>query len=577
MRAVAFRILAVITDYPRPITRILGTGDVSAADHTEGIEALRAEGTGRLSRSTRRLLEALFDVPFYLRTYPDVRDSGVDPIRHYLDRGWREGRDPSSTFSTVGYLDQNPDVRAAGLCPLFHYVSWGITEGRVPRPAAVQTARQSSLELARQVINSAASSRDRVKPWQVPQPLQPLEPAALKEALAACATDKHVGIVFVLSHDDYASIPGGVQNVIAAEERAFIDKGWAYLHICPAQPLPVLADPMPESDAFVWLRLNGQRLGAVTVLELAQALNGAVFGDGRRLMVLHHLMGFAPEHVARIADVFTPDETIAWIHDFFTLCPSYALLRNNVVFCGGPSPESQACTICAYGGAERKRHVERVRRLFERLKPTVMAPSVTALRFWTRRGQLSCRNARAAPLGALAMDSVSPPARRHQEGHLRVGFVGFPMYHKGWHVFQQLARQHDGDTRYAFFHLGSTRAPEYVNTAFVDVTMDRKQDFMVDAVADNEIDVVVNWSLCYETFSFTAHEAIAGGAFVLAPIAAGNIVPAITQAEQGLGLESEQELFDLFASGDVLELAQHRRRGMFIRRPGTAYYIETAS
>lgn len=548
---------------------------MSAVDYTEGAEALRAEGAGRLPRSTRRLLEALFDVPFYLRTYPDVRQSGVDPIGHYLDRGWREGRDPSSRFSTIGYLDQNPDVRAAGLCPLFHYVTWGITEGRVPRPAAVQTARQSSLDVARQVINSAVSLRDRIKPWQLSQPSQPLETAELCEALAACATAKHPGVVVVLSHDDYATIPGGVQNVIADEERAFIDKGWAYLHICPAQPLPVLAERMPESDAFVWVRLNGKRLGAATLAAFAQALEQADFSNSRRLLVLHHLMGFAPEHVAPLGAAFAPEETVAWIHDFFTLCPSYALLRNNVVFCGGPSPDSQACAICTYGGSERKDHLARMRRLFEQINPTVLVPSDTALKFWSRHGQLACRSARAAPHGTLSMATALPPTRRGQEDHLRVGYVGFPMYHKGWHIFQQLALQHDGDHRYSFYHLGSTRASEYRNTAFIDVTMDRgRQDFMVDAVADNEIDVVVNWSLCYETFSFTAHEAIAGGAFVLAPKTAGNIVPAITQVEQGLGLESEQELFDLFASGDLFEAAQGRRRGTFIRRPATAYYLE---
>jgi hypothetical protein len=544
---------------------------VSAVDYAEGADAIYGEAAHKLSRSTRRLLEALFDVPFYLKTYPDVRQSGIDPIDHYLKCGWREGRDPSSGFSTIGYLDQNPDVRVAGLCPLFHYVNWGIIEGRVPRPA-----RQSSLELVRQVINSAAPLRERVKHWQLSQPPQPLEPVALCGEFAAVATIGPVGVVVAISHDDYATIPGGVQNVIAEEEHAFVDKGWAFVHICPAQPLPVLAEPVPESDALIWVRLNRKRLGAFTVLALTQALESADFGIGRRLLVLHHLMGFAPEHAARIAEALRPEETVAWVHDFFTLCPSYALLRNNVAFCGGPSPEAQACAICAYGGSERKRHVDRMALLFERLKPTVLAPSVTALNFWTQRGRLSYRSARAAPHGILTMASLSPPLGGVEKECLRVGFVGFPMYHKGWHVFQQLALEHDGDDRYTFFHVGSTRAPEYLNTTFIEVPMDRKRpDLMIDIVAANEIDVVINWSLCYETFSFTAHEAIAGGAFVLAPKAAGNIVPAITNAAQGVGLDSEQELFDLFDSGDVFEIVQGRRRGTFVRRPATAYYLET--
>src|SRR5262249_23156750 len=158
----------------------------------------------------------------------------------------------------------------------------------------------------------------------------------------------------------------------------------------------------------------------------------------------------------------------------------------------------------------------------------------------------------AVPLGTVTMDAELRPAADIPPQHLRVCFLGFPLYHKGWHVFEELARRHVADPRYSFFRLGSARIPDSPNISFVEVGMDRdRPDLMIEAVAANGIDVVVNWSLCYETFSFTAHEAIAGGAFVLAPKLAGNIVPAIMRLEQGLGLDSEQELFDLFAAGDV--------------------------
>jgi len=34
---------------------------------------------------------------------------------------------------------------------------------------------------------------------------------------------------------------------------------------------------------------------------------------------------------------------------------------------------------------------------------------------------------------------------------------------------------------------------------------------MVDAISGNRIDVIINWSLCYESFSFTTMEAISAG------------------------------------------------------------------
>jgi hypothetical protein len=534
-----------------------------------------------LTRSTYRLVEALFDLPFYLETYPDVQDSGVDPIAHYLETGWKEHRDPSPTFSTTDYLRANRDVAASGVCPLVHYVTAGVLEGRAPHAGQRAQGRlpRRRGSPARNAINSAVPLAEQAKSWLLPSPVQPVEGSVLARAIDGLAARPSAGIVVSLSHDDYAIVAGGVETCVSDEERALRGKGWAYLHFCPVQPLPSLAEPVPADKFLVWVRLNGERVGAVSLNDLAAELGRGRFGGRRRLMVLHHLLGSCPELIAEVARAFGPHETIAWVHDFFTLCPSYALMRNNVAFCGAPESDSQACGICVYGGAERKRHLERMGRLFDELRPTVLAPSETALKFWLGHGHLAHQKTKAMPHGTLAMGTAMLPAANPGQPHLRVGFVGYPSYHKGWHVFERLAIRHEEDPRYSFFHFASAPAAEFSNVIYVEVVMDRaRRDFMVEAVAAHAIDVVVNWSLCYETFSFTAHESVAGGAFVLAPTWAGNIVPAISQEgiEQGLGLETEQELFDLFASGDVFDVVKRRRHGKFVPLAGTAAYLEIA-
>lgn len=72
----------------------------------------------------------LFDRAWYIQSYPDVRASGVDPLRHYFDSGWREGRDPGPDFCTTAYLKANSDVAALGINPLLHYIEHGKFEGR---------------------------------------------------------------------------------------------------------------------------------------------------------------------------------------------------------------------------------------------------------------------------------------------------------------------------------------------------------------------------------------------------------------------------------------------------------------
>lgn len=72
----------------------------------------------------------LFDREWYLKQYPDVADTKIDPIVHYLRYGAAEGRDPNAEFSTWGYLDTYPDVVAHGANPFIHYIQYGKAEGR---------------------------------------------------------------------------------------------------------------------------------------------------------------------------------------------------------------------------------------------------------------------------------------------------------------------------------------------------------------------------------------------------------------------------------------------------------------
>lgn len=73
----------------------------------------------------------LFDAKWYLETYPDVKETGVDPAKHYCQFGWKEGRDPGPKFNTRDYLAYNSDVQKSGVNPLVHYEKFGKEEGRM--------------------------------------------------------------------------------------------------------------------------------------------------------------------------------------------------------------------------------------------------------------------------------------------------------------------------------------------------------------------------------------------------------------------------------------------------------------
>ena len=93
------------------------------------ITGVRAQDYLTLSRS------ALMDVQWYRLHYKDVAESGADPVSHYLEHGWREGRRPGPLFDGASYLAANPDLAARGVNPLVHYQTEGAFELRPTTPA----------------------------------------------------------------------------------------------------------------------------------------------------------------------------------------------------------------------------------------------------------------------------------------------------------------------------------------------------------------------------------------------------------------------------------------------------------
>ncbi len=90
--------------------------------------------TGEPRDQVEHLLSLVVDPIWYRARHRDVAASGVDPLRHFIDSGLRERRDPNRWFDGAWYVRQYPDVAAAGTHPLLHYMSEGAKLGRDPHP-----------------------------------------------------------------------------------------------------------------------------------------------------------------------------------------------------------------------------------------------------------------------------------------------------------------------------------------------------------------------------------------------------------------------------------------------------------
>lgn len=84
---------------------------------------------------------------------------------------------------------------------------------------------------------------------------------------------------------------------------------------------------------------------------------------------------------------------------------------------------------------------------------------------------------------------------------------------------------------------------------------------MRDALQAAEMDAVLVWPLCRETFSFVAYEAVAAGCAVVTGPDSGNVAAFVAETGHGRVLD-ETALNEAFESGAILELARAHRAPM---------------
>lgn len=502
------------------------------------------------------LIAPHFDAGWYLARYPELDDGKTDPLHHYLLKGASEGRDPAPWFSTRYYLDTHADVRSAGVNPLVHYARAGRKEERLTRPPG--GFRADALRRQESLAQQAAR-------WR--RDLSAIKPLTAENLARALWREGDIApwMVLSLTHDDYAENTGGIQLAAQTEQAAFSQARIDYINLHPVQPLPTLAPEEGAENLLLTLRRNGHAIGSATVSTIALVFDRLAEKGIRFDLIVHALQGHAPEAVAILAEAARTNRNYLWIHDSFTICPGFTLMRNDVSFCGAPAADSPGCRICRYG-AERLSHQPRVRALCEAVRFTAIAPSESARTLWSKRSDLDVEKVVVHSHCSLAsaMDEGEMPA--DPDAPARIAFLGYPSLYKGWPAFQMLLDRDAARSDMQFHYFGSASPPDArVEVTSVSVTRDDREAMSV-ALHEAGIDVAVLWSLCPETFSFAAHEALAAGALIVTHADSGNIARLVKETGLGWVLPDEAALLGLVGSEEFTSRIAERRRKAGPRR-----------
>lgn len=487
-----------------------------------------------------------FDVEWYLERNVDVAKSGTDPIRHYIRYGAKEGRNPNAEFSSAYYLAANPDVAEAGLNPFWHFIVAGRREGRPPINMGGERL---------ETLSALRTLEDDVADWKQRAPeARPISGTTLRKALSSAAR-KSGRLVVSLSHDNYREHVGGVQLCIQFEEATARKKRVGFVNFHPLQPLMRLARPDAEDERLLEVSIDGTHIGTVAP-DVAIEMLGKAESVHSFDVVIHSLLGHSTEFACELLDMSRRARAIFWSHDQFLICPNYLLQRNSINYCNAPAPDSQACGICKFG-QERQQHLRRLEGLLSRPGVEIVSPSMWQTEFLKRKSAISLPKISTLPHARLKRSNTSGASSAG--GPIRLAFAGSPMRFKGWNDFNRLADKLREPDLVKFFSYGSGEGGSNVKSKPVSVT-DNSGSVMSDALAADDIDLVLMWGHGPETFSFVGHEALVAGAFIVTNERCGNVTALVEETGRGVVLDFECDLSEWLHSDECAALVKRRRK-----------------
>jgi len=368
--------------------------------------------------------------------------------------------------------------------------------------------------------------------------------AAVVESIATALRGSDY--VVALSHSDYLGRLGGTEKYLRCEQRQLTERGISYLQASVfGQGLQ--SRPASGRGQLLMVNVNGEPVGVLAAELVADVLGqlGPARSSTCVAVHLHQLLHWSVEAAELIVDAAQPEALRCFVHDYYTVCPQFRLLRNDKTYCGAPDIDSRACRTCSYGRA-RRAQMAPMRRLLDRSNLEVVSPSETAAEIWRRESPSHADRIRIVPHQHHQL--VGPPddqrARRLSDPAYRprLAFVGNQHPAKGGMAWRQVVVDPTIAKTYELFALGHCRlCPPYVTHVPVSFLADG-HDAMLETLREHQIDLAMLWSIWPETYSYTLHEALAANCFVLTCSLSGNIAAVVQDTGRGRVFDSDPRL-----------------------------------
>lgn len=496
------------------------------------------------------ILRPHFHSEYYRKKYNDAHNID-DALSHFCETGWKELRDPSPYFNTSYYLQSYSDVRSANVNPFIHYLTQGIKEGRKPH-----YDDWVNIKLLQQIktIDVLSFEYSKITPDLKVQSKEHLFLSLYKNL------QEYSGkLVLSISNDNYLKHTGGIQKFVRSESRWAKDSGITYLNICPTRPALALTVNSVSKTFLVNCTAGNEFIGTFTLSEVYETLDDLVakIPTLNSTAIIHSVMGWNLDLLVQLIRN-RMHKTYFYVHDYYSLCPEYRLLRNGIEPCDAPNVKGGICRICVHKSA-RENYINHFSSLFNSINPHLIFPSETAKSAFVNSGLYKNLTASILPHidVKIARDSGKHVAEKivnpNNSNKIRIAYCGSPIGHKGFYHYEKIMDIVRDNNLLEFYHFGSTNT-DLNGLIYKKVLLEQGLSSMSSAIKESNIDIVFIGSTWRETFNFIAYEALQSGAAILTLNSSGNVAELVNKYLVGKVVANWQDAARLISDKSLTDM-----------------------
>lgn len=267
-------------------------------------------------------------------------------------------------------------------------------------------------------------------------------------------------------------------------------------------------------------------------------------------ILIHHLSNFDLTVMSKILYSLNFEKALFYIHDYYSACPQYNLLKNGKQYCGNAIITEKKCSSCKFYSTAIKHHRDMLN-LFHYINKKhleIIAPSDFTADLWGHAFSTYKDNIKVVPHLVLKGKYVDNKQQIALGCPIKVGFVGNQASNKGWNKWVLASEQiHQAFLPVELYYIGSDKDHRpYVKN--IEASIEKSgNNAMMNALRHCKLDCAVLFSNCPETYSYTYFEAFAANCFVITNIDSGNIAFQVNKNRNGVILNnSAQDIFHFF-------------------------------